>query len=136
MAGKRFERDRRKTVLTASFHILSRLLEKIRSALPLVNVELKEGPEDRKITGLRSGSFDVCIRHLSRTYDQIENMLLIQERLVVALPKGHSAAPVALEEPCFNLILKSSALQTERRLTEMNHLRHPTEVQSLCNRAK
>ena len=57
-----------------------------------MNVELKEGPENPQITGLRSGAFDVCIGHLSRTYDQIENMLLIRERLVVALPKGHRAA--------------------------------------------
>ena len=77
---------------TATFQILPMLLEKIRSTLPLVNVELKEGPEDPQITGLRSGTFDVCIGHLSRTYDQIENMLLIRERLVVALPKGHRAA--------------------------------------------
>jgi DNA-binding transcriptional LysR family regulator len=77
---------------TATFQILPTLLEKIRSTLPLVNVELKEGPEDPQITGLRSGTFDICIGHLSRTYDQIENMLLIRERLVVALPKGHRAA--------------------------------------------
>jgi DNA-binding transcriptional LysR family regulator len=77
---------------TASFQILPRLLEKIRSTLPLVNVELREGSENPQITGLRSGTFDVCIGHLSRTYDQIENMLLIRERLVVALPKGHRAA--------------------------------------------
>lgn len=77
---------------TASFQILPRLLEKIRSTLPLVNVELREGSENPQITGLRSGAFDVCIGHLSRTYDQIENMLLIRERLVVALPKGHRAA--------------------------------------------
>ena len=57
-----------------------------------MNVELREGPEDFQITRLRSGAFDLCIGHLSRTYDQIENMLLIRERLVVALPKGHSAA--------------------------------------------
>jgi DNA-binding transcriptional LysR family regulator len=77
---------------TASFHILPRLLEKIRSTLPLVNVVLKEAPEDPQITGLRSGAFDVCIGHLSRTYDQIESMLLIRERLLVALPKRHRAA--------------------------------------------
>lgn len=77
---------------TASFQILPRLLEKIRSTLPLVNVELREGSENPQITGLRSGTFDVCIGHLSRTYDRIENMLLIRERLVVALPKGHRAA--------------------------------------------
>ena len=57
-----------------------------------MNVELREGSENPQITGLRSGAFDVCIGHLSRTYDPIENMLLIRERLVVALPKGHSAA--------------------------------------------
>jgi len=77
---------------TASFQILPRLLEKIRSTLPLVKVELREGSENPQITGLRSGTFDVCIGHLSPTYDQIENMLLIRERLVVALPKGHRAA--------------------------------------------
>jgi DNA-binding transcriptional LysR family regulator len=77
---------------TAGFHILPRFLEKIRSTLPLVNVELKEGNEAPQIVGLRAGTLDVCIGHLSSTYDQIENMLLIQEPLVVALPKGHRAA--------------------------------------------
>jgi DNA-binding transcriptional LysR family regulator len=77
---------------TATFQILPTLREKIRSTLPLVNVELKEGPEDPQITGLRSGTFDVCIGHLSCTYYQIDNMLLIRERLFVALPKGHRAA--------------------------------------------
>ena len=83
---------------TATFQILPTLLEKIRSTLPLVNVELKEGPEDPQITGLRSGTFDICIGHLSRTYDHIENMLLIRERLVVALPKGHRAARKKVRE--------------------------------------
>jgi DNA-binding transcriptional LysR family regulator len=77
---------------TATFQILPMLLEKIKSTLPLVDVELREVSENPQITGLRSGTFDVCIGHLSRTYDQIENMLLIRERLVVALPKGHRAA--------------------------------------------
>ena len=77
---------------TASFHIIPRLLEKIRSTLPLVNVELREASENPQIAGLRSGAFDVCIGHLSRTHDQIENTLLIRERLIVALPKGHRAA--------------------------------------------
>ena len=77
---------------TASFHILPRLLEKIRSTLPLVNVELREGSEAPQITGLRKGTLDVCIGHLSRTHDQVENILLIREPLVLALPKGHRAA--------------------------------------------
>jgi DNA-binding transcriptional LysR family regulator len=64
----------------------------MRSTLPLVNVELREGSENPQITGLLSGTFDVCIGHLSRTYDQIDNMLVIRERLVVAFPKGHRAA--------------------------------------------
>ena len=77
---------------TASFHILPRLLDKIKSSLPLVNVELREGPEAPQIPGIRSGAFDVSIGHLGRSYDQIESMLMIRERIVVALPKGHRAA--------------------------------------------
>jgi DNA-binding transcriptional LysR family regulator len=77
---------------TASFHILPRLLDKIRSTLPLVNVELREGPEALHIPGIKSGTFDVCIGHLGESYEQIETMLLIRERIVVALPKGHKAA--------------------------------------------
>ena len=77
---------------TASFHILPRLIEKMRNTLPLVSVELREGSEDPQITGLRMGTLDVCIGHLSRTYDQVESLLLIREPLVVALPKGHRAA--------------------------------------------
>jgi DNA-binding transcriptional LysR family regulator len=77
---------------TASFHILPRLLDKIRSTLPLVNMELKEGPEAPQIPGIRSGAFDISIGHLDRSYDQIDSMLLLRERIVVALPKGHKAA--------------------------------------------
>src|ERR1700732_2308653 len=58
---------------TASFHILPRLLDKIKSSLPLVNVELREGPEAPQIPGIRSGAFDVSIGHLGRRYDQIES---------------------------------------------------------------
>ena len=77
---------------TASFHILPRLLDKIRSALPLVNVELKEGPEALQVPGIHSGIFDISIGHLGESYDQIESMLLVREPIVVALPKGHKAA--------------------------------------------
>src|SRR5580704_8898085 len=77
---------------TASFHILPRLLEKIRTALPLVNVELKEAPEALQVPGIQSGAVDISIGHLGRSYDEIESTLLIRERIVVALPKGHKAA--------------------------------------------
>jgi DNA-binding transcriptional LysR family regulator len=77
---------------TAGFHILPRLLDKIRSTLPHVNVELKEGPEALQIPGLESGAFDISIGHLGESYHQIESMLLIREPIVVALPKGHKAA--------------------------------------------
>jgi len=79
-------------VPTASFHILPQLLGKIRNTLPLVNVELKEGPEAAQISGIQSGEFDISLGHLGRSYDLIESMLLIREPLVVALPKGHKAA--------------------------------------------
>ena len=79
-------------VPTAGFHILPRLLDKIRSTLPLVNVELKEGPEALQIPGLQSGALDISIGHLGESYDLVESMLLIREPIVVALPKGHKAA--------------------------------------------
>jgi LysR family hca operon transcriptional activator len=77
---------------TASFQILPRLLDKIKRTLPLVNVELREGPEAPQIPAIRSGAFDISIGHLGRSYDQIESMLLIRERIVLALPKGHKAS--------------------------------------------
>ena len=77
---------------TAGFHILPRLLDKIRSSLPLVNVELREGPEVPQIVGIQSGALDISIGHLGESYHQIERMLLIREPIVVALPKGHKAA--------------------------------------------
>ena len=75
-----------------SFHIIPQLLEKIRNTLPLVKVELKEGPESNQVTGLRSGIFDISLGHLGRTHDRIESMLLVREPIVVAVPKGHKAA--------------------------------------------
>src|ERR1700750_2912168 len=77
---------------TASFHILPLLLQKIRSTLPLVNVELKEGPEAVQIAGIQSGAFDISLGHLGQSYDQIESMLLVREPVIVALPKGHKSA--------------------------------------------
>jgi DNA-binding transcriptional LysR family regulator len=77
---------------TASFHILPRLLDKIRTALPLVNVELKEAPEALQVPGIQSGAFDISIGHLADSYDRIESMLLVREPIVVALSKGHKAA--------------------------------------------
>jgi DNA-binding transcriptional LysR family regulator len=77
---------------SASFVILPRLLEKIRRTLPLVNVDLREGPEATQIPAIRSGAVDISIGPLGRSYDEIESMLLIRERIVVALPKGHKAA--------------------------------------------
>lgn len=79
-------------VPTASFHILPRLLNKIRSVLPLVSLELKEGPEVQQIRGIQSGALDISIGHLGKSYDQVESMLLLRERIVVALPTVHRAA--------------------------------------------
>jgi DNA-binding transcriptional LysR family regulator len=57
-----------------------------------VNVELREGPEAPQILGIQSGAFDISIGHLGESYHQVERMLLLRERIVVALPKGHKAA--------------------------------------------
>jgi DNA-binding transcriptional LysR family regulator len=79
-------------VPTANFHILPRLLDKLRSNLPLVNVEFREGVEALHIPGIQSGAFDISIGHLGERCEQIESMLLIREPMLVALPKGHKAA--------------------------------------------
>jgi DNA-binding transcriptional LysR family regulator len=77
---------------TAGFHILPRLLEKVRRTLPLVKVELKEVPEALQVPGIQSGALDISLGHLGDSYDKIETMLLVREPIVVALPKGHKAA--------------------------------------------
>jgi DNA-binding transcriptional LysR family regulator len=76
---------------TASY-IVPQFLEKLRKTLPLVNVELREGPETTLILGIQLGAFDISIGHLGGDYDQIESALLLREPVVVALPKGHKAA--------------------------------------------
>jgi DNA-binding transcriptional LysR family regulator len=73
---------------TASFHILPRLLDKIRTTLPLVNVELKEAPEALQVPGIQSGAFDISIGHLGDSYDQIESMLLVRSPSLWPFPKG------------------------------------------------
>jgi DNA-binding transcriptional LysR family regulator len=77
---------------TASFHILPMLLDKVRRTLPLVNVELKEGPEALQVPGILSGALDISLGHLSDSHDKIETMLVVREPIIVALPKGHRAA--------------------------------------------
>jgi DNA-binding transcriptional LysR family regulator len=66
---------------SASFVILPRLLEKIRRTLPLVNVDLREGPEAQQIPAIRSGAVDISIGPFGRSYDGIESMLLIRSAL-------------------------------------------------------
>jgi DNA-binding transcriptional LysR family regulator len=79
-------------VPTASFSILPRLLEEIKKQLPLVEVELKERPEATQIRELQSGALDIGIAHLAELSDRVESMLLLRERLILALPKHHRAA--------------------------------------------
>jgi LysR family hca operon transcriptional activator len=79
-------------VPTASFAILPRLLEEIKKQLPLVQVELKEWPEATQIRELQSGALDIGITHREKVSDRLESMLLLRERLLLALSKHHQAA--------------------------------------------
>jgi DNA-binding transcriptional LysR family regulator len=79
-------------VPNASFAIVSRLLEEIKKQLPLVDVELKEWPEATQILELQSGALDMGITHREKVPDSLESMLLLRERLLLALPKHHQAA--------------------------------------------
>lgn len=79
-------------VPTASVAIVPRLLEEIKTQLPLVEVELKEWPEATQISELQSGALDIGISHREKLSDRLESMLLLRERLILALPKHHQAA--------------------------------------------
>jgi DNA-binding transcriptional LysR family regulator len=79
-------------VPNASFAIVPRLLEEIKKHLPLVDVELKEWPEATQIRELQSGALDIGITHREKVPDSLESMLLLRERLLLALPKHHQAA--------------------------------------------
>jgi DNA-binding transcriptional LysR family regulator len=79
-------------VPTASFAILPRLLQEVKRQLPLVEVELKEWPESTQIRELQSGTLDIGIAHMERRSDQLESMLLLRERLILALSIHHKAA--------------------------------------------
>ncbi len=79
-------------VPNASVAIVPRLLEEIKKQLPLVDVELKEWPEATQIRELQSGALDIGITHREKVPDSLESMLLLRERLLLALPKHHQAA--------------------------------------------
>jgi DNA-binding transcriptional LysR family regulator len=79
-------------VPTASFAILPRLLHEIKRQLPLVELELKEWPEATQIRELQLGTLDIGIAHLEELSDKLESMLLLRERLVLALSIHHKAA--------------------------------------------
>jgi DNA-binding transcriptional LysR family regulator len=79
-------------VPNASFAIVPRLLEEIKKQLPLVDVELKEWPEATQILELQSGALDMGITQREKVPDSLESMLLLRERLLLALPKHHQAA--------------------------------------------
>jgi DNA-binding transcriptional LysR family regulator len=79
-------------VPNASFALVPRLLEEIKKQLPLVDVELKESPEATQIRELQSGALDIGITHREKVPGSLESMLLLRERLLLALPKHHQAA--------------------------------------------
>ncbi len=76
----------------ASFTIVPRILEEIQNQLPLVGVDLKERPEAMQIRELQSGALDIGIAHGQKLSDRLESMVLLRERLILALPKHHPAA--------------------------------------------
>jgi DNA-binding transcriptional LysR family regulator len=79
-------------VPTASFAILPRLLGEIKRKMPLVEVELKEWPEATQVRELQSGALDIGITHLEELSDRLESMLLVRERIILALSIHHKAA--------------------------------------------
>src|SRR5260370_41627267 len=79
-------------VPNASVAIVPRLLEERKKRWVMVDVELKEWPEATQIRELQSGALDIGITHREKVPDSLESMLLLRERLLLALPKHHQAA--------------------------------------------
>jgi hypothetical protein len=69
-------------------------------------------------------------------------LVQLQDRRCSGLAKGEASrgercfAPVPLEEPHADLLLKGSYLKAQGRLAEMNQFRGSTEVQCLCDGEK
>jgi DNA-binding transcriptional LysR family regulator len=79
---------------TVAFHpLIPRVIREFREAFPLVTVTLVEGYPEHLIERMQNDQIDVCFfRRISPKLGGVDIALLHEERMVVALPSGHTLA--------------------------------------------
>ncbi|TVP42522.1 MAG: LysR family transcriptional regulator [Gemmatimonadales bacterium] len=77
---------------SAGFRILPDLVGSFRSERPRVNVSLQELPTARQLDALESGHVDACLLRDPPEDPNLDQLPLLSESLVVALPRSHRLA--------------------------------------------
>ena len=78
--------------LSCLFGSSARLLNSFQSAVPRVNVDLRELDPTEQLEGLRNGSLDLGVMHALAGTTDLELAVIARERLLVALPDAHPSA--------------------------------------------
>ena len=79
-------------VATAMFNILPRLLEELKTQLPMVTVELRESPSSTQMQLLQSGDLDLGLGYLEELPKQISSAIVLSEPFILVLHEKHRAA--------------------------------------------
>ncbi len=79
-------------VATAMFNILPRLLEELKTQLPMVTVELRESPSSTQMQLLQSGDLDLGLGYLEELPKQISSVIVLSEPFILVLHEKHRAA--------------------------------------------
>jgi len=79
-------------VATALFNILPRLLEELKTQLPMVTVELRESPSSTQMQSLQLGDLDLGLGYLEELPKQISSAIVLSEPFILVLHEKHRAA--------------------------------------------
>jgi DNA-binding transcriptional LysR family regulator len=98
LAGLEGGRVRLASFPTASATLVTRAVSAFRHRYPNVELELAEAEQEDSLPGLRRGDHDIAMAHdfplvnLDDFGSDLERHLILQERMEVALPRGHPLA--------------------------------------------
>lgn len=78
-------------------------IRRLRAATPQLRVEVREIPARDQPAALKAGEIDIGVAHLKVSDPALEQVILREEPLAVALPAGHrlakdAPAPISLQE--------------------------------------
>jgi DNA-binding transcriptional LysR family regulator len=99
---------------TASFHLLSEVMNKFRESYPLVEVILSELSTDQQIDSLQEGKIDIGFIHPPQYLLELEHQYILTDPLIVILPEHHPLASnseiplIALKDEVFVVPLRET----------------------------